>query len=98
MEVLTFQPQPVGGSSGEFDQAFLKKSNARGFAGGGGGGEYFLIFALGIILYLQFCLPTKLLGVSSNKLLECSTEEQGWRSGESTQIIFISVQMLNIKI
>ena len=24
--------------SGEFDQAFLKKSNARGFAGGGGGG------------------------------------------------------------
>ena len=28
----------IGPYSGEFDQAFLKKSNARGFARGGGGG------------------------------------------------------------
>ena len=45
MEVLTFQPQPVGHLTlksayiaGEFDQAFFQKSNARGFAPGGGGG------------------------------------------------------------
>ena len=28
----------IGPYRGEFDQAFLKKSNARGFARGGGGG------------------------------------------------------------
>ena len=39
---MTFQPQPVGHFDleigpyrGDFDQAFLKKSNARGFARGG---------------------------------------------------------------
>ena len=42
MEVLTFQPQSggafdleIGPYSGVFDQTFLKKSNARGFARGG---------------------------------------------------------------
>ena len=34
----------IGPHSGEFDQAFLKKSNARGFARGGGG-----MIAFGIV-------------------------------------------------